>query len=283
MWKTPNLIYLGPEGTYTEVAAEKFMEFRGIENFNRNIKNSIISVINSVGSSDDDVGVVPVENSIEGIVRETIDNLATTSSDLVITGEIIIPISHCLISRTDNINKIDKIVSMPQALAQCRNFLERNYPNAERLSAKSTSEAIKQLKELPENYAAIGSLKAAEIYGFNVLFSGINDKSDNLTRFISLGHSTPSPTGNDKTSIAISTANRPGALVEILLIFKENNINLSYIESRPSKKVFGDYTFFIDFDGHAESENIQHAVEKIKPLTNFFRFLGSYPKGITCQ
>ena len=199
----------------------------------------------------------------------------------MITGEIIVPISHCLISKSKSIEGIDKIISMPQALAQCRNFLERNFPEAERLTSKSTSEAVKLLNDLPENYAAIGSTKAAGNYGLNILYSGINDEKDNLTRFVSLGSSIPPVTGNDKTSIAISTNNRPGTLVDILLIFKENNINLCYIESRPSKKVFGDYTFFIDFDGHIEDENIRQAIGKITPFANFYRFLGSYPKGKT--
>jgi len=278
MEKIPNLIYLGPAGSYTEIAAEKFMNTWGVKEFYRDIKNSIISVIEFMDNSNGNIGVVPVENSIEGIVRETIDNLVKTSSRVIITGETIVPISHCLISRSNTPESIEKIISIPQALAQCRSFLEKNFPQAEKLTAKSTSEAVRQLKEMPDSYAAVGSSKAAELYGLNILFSRINDEQDNLTRFVSLGSSIPSPTGNDKTSIAISTNNRPGALVDILFIFKENNINLSYIESRPSKKVFGDYTFFIDFEGHMEDENIRRTIEKIIPYANFYRFLGSYPK-----
>ena len=107
---------------------------------------------------------------------------------------------------------------------------------------------------------------------------GINDEKDNLTRFVSLGSSVPTPTGRDKTSIALSTRNQPGALVEVLCVFRENNINLSYIESRPSRRVFGDYTFFIDLEGHMEDENVQRAIGKIMPNINFYRFLGSYPR-----
>ena len=280
MKKTYNLIYLGPEGSYTEIAAENFVKSQN--NFNKDIKNSIIKVIESMDNSSEDIGVVPIENSIEGIVRETLDNLVKTSSRVMITGEIFVPISHCLISKSDNISLIDKIISIPQALAQCRNFIEKNLGNAEKLTATSTSEAVKQLNDLPKNYAAIGSAKAAEIYGFNILRSEINDKRDNLTRFVTLGSSTPNPTGKDKTSIALSTCNKPGALVDILLVFKENNINLSYIESRPSQKVFGDYTFFIDFEGHIKDENIQSAIGKIMPFVHFYRFLGSYPCGEIC-
>ncbi len=278
MIKTHNLIYLGPEGSYTEMAAQKFMESAGINDFNRSIKNSIISVIESMDNANGDIGVVPIENSIEGIVRETIDNLIRATSRVMITGETIVPISHCLISKSDIPNNIEKIVSIPQALAQCRNFLEKTFPEAEKLSSKSTSEAVKQLRDLPETYAAVGSSRAAEIYGLNILFSGINDEKDNLTRFVSLGSTVPPATGNDKTSIAISISNKPGTLVDILNIFKESSINLSYIESRPSKKVFGDYTFFIDFDGHIEDENVQRTIGKITPYVNFYRFLGSYPR-----
>ncbi len=278
MKNIPYFIYLGPEGTYTEVAAEKFIEKLGISDFNRKLKNSILGVISAMEDPADNIGVVPVENSIEGVVRETIDSLVRTSSRVLITGEVIIPVSHCLISRAGRIDKIDRIISMPQALAQCRNFLEEKFPAAEKLPAKSTSEAVKQLAQLPDNYAAIGSSRAGEIYGHNILFSEINDEKDNFTRFISIGSSSPQPTGRDKTSIAIKTNNTPGSLAEVLIIFKEYDINLCYIESRPSRKVFGDYTFFIDFEGHIKDKNVRKTIEKITPLVNFYRFLGSYPR-----
>jgi len=281
--KKTNLIYLGPAGSYTEIAAESILAELGITDFNRGIKNSILSVIKSMNNSDGNIGVMPVENSIEGIVRETVDNLVKTTTRVMITGEIIIPISHCLISRAKTIDEIDKIVSISQALAQCRHFLEKTFPNSEKIPTNSTSEAVKQLKDLPANYAAVGSCKAAEIYGFNILFSNINDEKNNITRFVSLGSEIPSMTGNDKTSIAFSTTNKPGALFEVLSILKEKNINLSYLESRPSKKVFGDYTFFMDFEGHIEDENIRQAVGKIMPYVNFYRFLGSYAKGKIAQ
>ncbi len=276
MNKSNNLIYLGPEGSYTEIAAEKFIKQKEVNNFNRVIKNSIIKVIQASDNSNGDMGVVPIENSIEGIVRETLDNLVKTTSRVMITGEVLIPISHCLISKASNISEIDKVISIPQALAQCRGFIETNLGKAELLTSTSTSEAVKQLIELPENYAAIGSSQAANLYGLNKLAMGINDEKDNLTRFVSLGSNITSPTGQDKTSIALSTRNQPGALVEVLQVFRDNNINLSYIESRPSRRVFGDYTFFIDFEGHMQDENVQRVIGKITPYINFYRFLGSY-------
>ena len=239
-----------------------------------------MQVIESVDNNNGNIGVVPIENSIEGIVRETLDNLARTTSRVMITGEIIVPISHCLISKADNISKIDKVISKPEAIAQCQYFIASNLnESTEKISATSTSEAVKQLIDLPENYAAIGTSKAAEIYGLKIVAKNINDEKDNLTRFVSLGSKVATRTGNDKTSIALSACNQPGALVDILCVFKENNLNLSYIESRPSKKVFGDYTFFIVFEGHIDDPAVQKTIGKIAPLVNFYRFLGSYPKG----
>lgn len=273
-----NLIYLGPEGSYTEIAAESFIKTRNINDFNRGIKNSIAKVIEAVDNSNGDIGVVPIENSIEGIVRETLDNLIKTTSRVMVNGEVLVPISHCLISRAENISEIENIVSMTQALAQCRDFIEKNIPNAEIQTSTSTSEAVKSLKDLPKTYAAIGSVHAANLYGFNILAMGINDEKDNLTRFVSLGSAIPAPTGKDKTSIALSICNKPGALVDILSVFQQNNINLSYIESRPSRKVFGDYTFFIDFEGHIEEDHVQRTIGKITPYINFYRLLGSYAR-----
>lgn len=293
----PNIIFLGPAGSYTEIAAENLLkEF--FKNRNKNIdfsndfnesvshkkepKSTILQVIESVDNSCGKTGIVPIENSIEGIVRETVDNLVKTTSRVLITGEIIIPIAHCLISKSNNISGITKIISKPEALAQCQYFIANNLKHdVEKLSATSTSEAVRQLNELPEDYAAIGTSKAAEIYGLKIIAKNINDEKDNLTRFVSLGANIPTQTGNDKTSMAFSVHNKPGMLVDILSVFKSSNINLSYIESRPSKKVFGDYTFFIDFDGHIENPDVQKVIGKITPFVSFYRLLGSYPKGNT--
>lgn len=280
---TTEVVYLGPAGTYTEIAAENLIkEKTDIKNFDKTPKATIIQVIKAVDNDRGKIGVVPIENSIEGIVRETVDNLITSTSRVMITGEIIVPISHCLMSKGNDIFKIDKVLSKDQALAQCLHFMAKHLKDGvEKIPVSSTSEAARQIAELPENYAAIASYKAAEIYGLNILAKNINDEKDNLTRFVSLGAKTLPRTGNDKTSIAFSARNESGALVDILLVFKENDINLSYIESRPSKKVFGDYTFFIDFEGHIEDENVQKTIGKIAPMINFYRILGSFPKGKT--
>ena len=275
--ETKTIVYLGPEGSYTEIAANCVAKKLNYDDYQSIIEPSIIKVIQSIDNDKGFIGIVPVENSIEGIVRETVDNLIKTTSDIFITSEIIVPISHCLISRSKNISKITKVMSITQALAQCRSFLANNLGDAEQITTTSTSEAVKQLLDLPDNYAAIGSFKASQVYDLHILAEGINDIKDNLTRFVSLGSHIPKPTGKDKTSIAFSTCNKPGALVNVLLTFQENDINLSYIESRPSKKVFGEYTFFIDFEGHIKDAHIKKAIEKISPMIHFYRFLGSYP------
>lgn len=276
---TKTIAFLGPEGSYTEIAADYFIRNLELESFEPSIFPSIIKVIEKIDNNSGNMGVVPIENSIEGIVRETVDSLIRTTSRVTIIQEIIVPISHCLIGKSTDISKIEKVTSITQALAQCQHFLAKNIPNAEIIQTTSTSEAVRQLISLPGNYAAIGSQKAAKIYDLNIIATQINDEADNKTRFVCLGSEIPAPTGNDKSSIAFSTCNQAGALVSVLNAFRDNDINLSYIESRPSKKVFGDYTFFMDFDGHIEDENVQKTLGKITPLISFYRFLGSYPKG----
>lgn len=274
------IVYLGPEGSYTEVATEKIAALYGLNIFKPIIKSSIIKVIEEIDNDNGFLAVVPIENSIEGIVRETLDNLIKASSRVTIAREVIIPISHCLISKSDKLSDITKIMSIPQALAQCQHYIANTFQNVEILPTTSTSEAVKSLLDLPENHAAIGSCNAAEIYNLNILASQINDVKDNMTRFVCLSADVPLPTGNDKTSIAFACHNKPGTLVDALNAFSQNGINLSYIESRPSKKIFGDYNFFIDFDGHIQDENIQKTIGKIAPIVSFYRFLGSYPKAL---
>lgn len=277
--KMTDIVYLGPNGSYSESAAEEFIKILDIKDVNKLPKASITEVIQSIDCNSDVIGIVPIENSIEGIVRETVDTLVKTTSRVMITREYVLPIANCLISKSKDISSIRKVISYKQALAQCNGYIINNLPKGtEKVYSSSTSEAVQQLTELDETYAAIGNKRAAEIYNLNILAENINDEKDNFTRFVCLSSQVTTPTGRDKSSMAFSTCNAPGALVSVLNTFNENNINLSYIESRPSKKVFGDYTFFIDFDGHIEDEKIQKTIGKIAPFVNFYRFLGSYPK-----
>ena len=241
---------------------------------------TIRQVVEYVDSNPDTLGVLAVENSIEGTVRESLDNLMTTKNpNIRILSEYYMPICHCLLARTTEFSSITGIISHPQALAQCQNFIHNEMPfNVNIIEAPSTAEAARSLQNYNLTYASIGSKKTAEIYNLNVLKENINDDKSNQTRFILIGDFETEETGNDKTSIAFSTENKPGALLNILEIFMKNNINLSYIASRPSKHHFGDYIFIVNFDGHIHDPKIMNTIQEIKEKITFMRFLGSYKK-----
>ena len=275
--------YLGPQGSYSEIAANKVIELKGFKESEYEFVpcSSILTVINNIDSMNNVIGVVPVENSIEGSVRETLDNLVKASSKVMITDELIVKVSHCLITKAQKYDDIKTIVSYTQGLNQCLNFINRNFPNGIELqTATSTSEAVKSIIDKPESYAAIGPGVAAEIYNLPVLSTPINDQPENYTKFVVLNDDITESTGWDQTSVVLVLRNKPGALVNILIPFSENNINLCKIESRPSKKSLGDYVFFIDFNGHIEDDNVKNAISRIAPYVDSYRFLGSYPK---CQ
>ncbi|MCS7180812.1 MAG: prephenate dehydratase, partial [bacterium] len=220
-------------------------------------------------------GVVPIENSIEGVVTHTLD--VFIESDLKITSEIILEIHHFLLSKEKAISDIKKVYSHPQAIAQCRNWIGQNLPNAEIFETESTTSAVKKvIKE--KNSAAIASEIAAEMYNLNILAERIEDFRENVTRFLVIGKDFTEKTGNDKTSILFSIKDKVGALHDILAPFKKENINLTRIESRPSKKKAWEYVFFVDFNGHKDEPNVKKALGKIKKSTIFLKILGSYPK-----
>lgn len=268
------LLYLGPNGSYTQIAAEKLAENQELVAI-----NSIKKIIDAIDQNENFFGVIPIENSVEGIVRESIDNLVRTKNTQVqIIKEIILPISHCLITKATKIEQIKKIYSHPQALAQCNNFIAKNLPNVEIIATSSTAEAVKQITKEDETFASIANEKASQIYQMPILMTEINDELDNKTRFVLIGRKQLPRTGKDRTSFVFSTANKAGALVDVMSVFKKNDINLSYIASRPSKKELGTYTFFIDCDAYISDKNLKATLKEIEPLTTFIRFIGSYPK-----
>ena len=276
------LLYFGPKGSYTQRAMNKAIVLLNLSGYETEPRPYISDIIFELDKNSDYIGVLPIENSIEGIVRETVDTIIRTKNDLKIFQEILIPISHCLCNISGDFSSVKTIISHPQALAQCngyiRNLREKLGRDIKTQSTSSTSQAVKSLSELDETFAAISSPETAELYGTKILEKAINDEKDNKTRFICVGRTYPNRTGNDMTSIAFTTQNRPGALVDVLSILKDYNLNMSHIDSRPSKKTFGEYMFYIDIDGHIEDENVKFAIEKIKPLTTFYYMLGSYPK-----
>ena len=273
------IAYLGPGGSYCEMAKDEFLDKYDFYPMEEHF-NMISRVIDFVDETPFAVGVIPLENSIEGTVRESSDNLIKTKNpNIRILSEFVIPIKHCLLSKVTELYSITGVISHPQALAQCHDFISTKLPmNVSIIKASSTAEAAKSLDGYNLTYSAIGSKKTAQLYNLNIICENINDDPTNQTRFALIGDVDTPVTGNDKTSIAFSTENKSGALLEILEIFSKYNINLSYIDSRPSKTKFGEYTFHVDFDGHVLDEPIKLAIEEIKNKVKFFRSFGSYEK-----
>ncbi|MFI3299919.1 MAG: prephenate dehydratase [Candidatus Gastranaerophilales bacterium] len=273
------IAYLGPQASFSEMAKDIFCEIHAINPYPMPM-NTITQVIEYVDNNPNTLAVLPVENSIEGTVRESLDNLITTRNENIrILSEHYMPINHCLLARTTEIYSITGIISHPQALGQCQKYIHEEMPfNVNIIEAASTSEAARSLQNYNLTYAAIGSEKTAEIYNLNILKSNINDDKTNQTRFVLVGDVETSKTDNDKTSLSFTTENKPGALLNVLNIFMQNEINLSYISSRPSKKQFGEYIFFVNFDGHVSNPKMLNAINQVKQMTTNFRFLGSYEK-----
>ena len=267
-----NLIisYLGPEATFTHQAAWKV--------FGQEAQYSPAETINEVFSAVRDgkaeKGVAPVENSNEGVVSSTMDLLVET--DLLISGEIILPIRLMLLSREEELSTIKTVYSHPQALAQCRKWLRRNLPGFESVDTRSTAEAATICKSRTGSAAVAGEL-AGKIYGLETVAENIGDWEENLTRFLVFSRDGAGQTGGDKTSVVFSIKDRVGALYEMLLPFRDNGINLTKIESRPSRKKAWDYLFFVDFEGHRDDENVKRTLEQLSDSCLFIKVLGSYP------
>ena len=272
------LLFLGPNGSYSDFAKDKFIDSFGFNCVSTNLK-SISSIIKALkdANSEDIVGVIPIENSIEGIVRETLDNLSSLKKEgIKIIAETTMNVEHALLGY-GKLNDIKVIRSHPQALAQCKQFINTNFPDSLIEEATlSTSAGIKSLSDKDNTIAAIGSVECAKMYSVPVIKENINDEENNKTRFILLGKFLAPQTGKDKTSITFSTENKAGALSKILTILDTYEINMSYIDSRPSKKELGEYVFYIDFEGHILDEKVQMAFADIKQFVKMFYVIGSY-------
>lgn len=277
--KIRKLLFLGPRGSYSDFAKNKFIDAFDLNCVSTNLK-SISGIIKALKdeNNEDMAAVIPIENSIEGIVRETLDNLSSLKKEgFKIIAETTLNVEHALIGFCDKKSEIKVVRSHPQALAQCKRYLQANFADSLIEEATlSTSAAIRSLSKEEPSIAAIGSVECARMYDIPVIEEEINDEENNQTRFIFLGKFLAPQTGNDKTSITFSTENKAGALSKILTILEENNINMSYIDSRPSKKELGEYVFYIDFEGHINDEKVQKAFDKIKPLVKMFYVIGSY-------
>ena len=269
--------FLGPEGTFTQAAVYK--------QFGHSVRalpyGSIDEVFHEVESHAADFGVVPIENSTEGTVNNTLDMFV--SSPLKICGEIELRIEHHLLGRVKDIKNIQRICAHEQALAQCRGWVREYLPEVELISVSSNAVGARRARD-EKGTAAIGGGTAAEVYDLNIMVKNIEDRADNTTRFLIVGRNTIAMSGEDKTTILLSaddTKTGPGILYAILEPFSSNNINITRIESRPSHKRNWDYVFFLDLDGHAEEPAIKQALDEVNKSCSLFRVLGSYPKAIT--
>ncbi len=262
---------LGPLATFTHLAALRHFgssaRFIPVE--------SIKDVFEVVQEGKADYGVVPIENSNEGVISYTLDMFM--DFDLKIAAEIMLEINHNLLSISGDIGKIRKIYSHPQAIAQCRRWIEKNLPNVTIIDATSTAKAA-ELASKDEEGAAIASELAAKIYDLSFVERHIEDNKNNYTRFLVVSREFPPPTGKDKTSVMLSIKDRPGALYEVLAPFKKAKINLTKIESRPSRRKAWEYIFFIDMDGHVDDKKVRKALKEIEEDCLFLKVLGSYPR-----
>jgi len=270
--------YFGPAGTFTEEALLSQPDLAAAE---RSPFTPVPEVIAAVERGDFDGGVVPIENMIEGSVSVTLDTLAF-DSDLLIQREIDLPVSLNLCARPGvGLSDIRTVVSFPHALAQCRGYLAQKLPAAEGRASHSTSDAAREVsKSKRTDLAAICNALAAEIYGLKVLASDVEDHPENETRFVLVGRGIPAPTGHDKTSIVcFQREDQPGSLLQILQEFAARAINLTKLESRPTKRGLGDYCFFIDCEGHVSDEVVADALRNLMAKQGRVKFLGSYPVG----
>lgn len=264
--------YLGPAGTYTHAAALQW--------FGKDAQwlpeAEIPDIFATVESGRADYGVVPVENSSEGSVIPTLD--AFSSSSLHINAELLLRIRHCLLAGADTaLGDVRRVVAHLQSLGQCRQWLAQNLPRAEKVPVNSNAEAARQAAQ-QRGVAAIAGTNAAELYGLRVLAEGIADNADNTTRFLLLSRNgTPQSTGRDKTSIIFFVRNEPGTLFRALEPFHRFGVNLSKLESRPSRKAAWSYFFYVDCDGHVSDAKVQQALQELRSHALEVKVLGSYP------
>lgn len=270
-----SIAHLGPSGTYAEAAALVYSNWL-MQNFHQKSLlcpyASIAQTLNAVAAKQADLAIVPVENSIEGSVTMTLDTLWILD-DLQIQRALILPISHALMSHANEVESIQTIYSHPQALAQCQAWLERYRPNVQLIPTNSTTEALQNLED-DRQAGAISSQRAALLYEVPILAHPINDHPDNCTRFWVLGLQ-PSLGGNH-TSLAFSVHDTPGALVKPLDIFAQKGINLSRIESRPTKQSLGEYLFFVDLEADTRQSFVQSALSELQQHTDTLKVLGCY-------
>lgn len=271
--------YLGPPGTFTEEALIATPECAGAEQV---AMATIPEVISAVERGAVALGIVPIENSIEGSVNITLDTLAGETHAVQMQREIVLPIRHCLLARPSvALGDVTDVLSHPHATAQCRTSLASLAPGVRVHASNSTAEAAQEIAHRDEPWAAIGTRLAAQIYGLTILAPDIEDRPENATRFVLLGRDPVPATGADKTSVVCYIEkDRPGSLLAILHEFSDRGINLTKLESRPTKEGLGEYCFFIDMEGHVADAQIGHALTSLRTKILDVKILGSYPRAV---
>ncbi|MGJ8524848.1 Bifunctional chorismate mutase/prephenate dehydratase [Halomonadaceae bacterium LMG 33818] len=266
--------FLGPEATFTQQAAYKHFG----DSAKTSPMPSIDDVFREVEAGSVDYGVVPVENSTEGVVNHTLDSFI--QSNIKICGEVVLRIHHNLmVGENTRPEKISRIYSHPQSLAQCRQWLDTHFPMAERVAVASNAEAARMVKGEWHSAAIAGDM-AAKHYGLNILFEKIEDKPDNSTRFLIIANSDVPPSGDDKTSIVVSMRNQPGALYALIEPLERYSVDMTRLETRPSRNGVWNYVFFIDLKGHRDDPTIAEALEDVRQKASDMKLLGSYPVGV---
>ncbi|MFZ5533848.1 MAG: prephenate dehydratase [Pseudomonadota bacterium] len=271
--KNLTVAYLGPAGTYTEAAVRK--------HFGQGVATTPLGAVDEVfreveaGSAD--CGVVAVENSTEGVVTHTLDMFAR--SELKICAEIILPVHHCLLGRVARVDEITELLGHAQALAQCREWLDRHLPGVPRRAVASNAEGARQAAGMV-GIAAVAGRQVAPLYGLDILAENIEDEPDNTTRFLVIGREQAEPSGRDKTSLMVAVNNRPGALFGLLEPFHRAGVSLTRIESRPSRRSPWDYNFFLDLEGHAQDAPVAAALTTLAERAAWIKHLGSYPVAV---
>jgi len=271
--KNLNVSFLGPIGTYSEIAMTKFFG----SSIEKNSKNNIHEVFDSVKNNTCDYGVVPVENSNQGSIKSTLDFLIKYKVN--ICGEQNIPIKHCLMSQSSSVSDIKKIYAHNQTLSQCSSWLSKNYPNAEYIASDSNAQAALIAKR-HKNSSCIANEICSKLYKLKIIARNIHDVHNNTTRFLIIGNTEVSKSKSDKTSFIMSLHNKAGALAKVLDVLANNKISMTKIESIPTKEKNWEYLFLIDISGHISEKKVYNALTKIESFSRFFQRLGSYPKSI---
>jgi chorismate mutase/prephenate dehydratase len=269
--QTLRVAYLGPEGTFSQLAARNLF---GLQARYRECA-TIDAVFEATSSGDATYGVVPFENSTEGAVNMTSD--ALIAGELVIRQEYVLPVRHCLLSHASSLSEIGTVYSHPQALGQCRSWLAKHLPRAQLIQTSSTSAAAREA-QTDNRAAAISSELAAEIHSLPIVRAAIQDRAENATRFVVLAREDAPATGRDRTTVAFGVTDKKGALRRVLSVIEDAGVNLTRIESRPSPARAWQYVFLVDVEGHRKDDGVARALRAVAKSTDFLKVIGSYPR-----